>query len=224
MLVIFDLDDTLVDTSGCLAPEQRRRAFHAMEQRGLSLQAPEQGLELLGKLDEQALSFRYAVREFVSQIGADPALAEIGAREFYENIPSDFFLDPLEGAVPLLQQLSREHCLCLVTVGLPQQQRRKLEKAGIDSTFFSRIVVALEPDKGVHYETLLEELKFAPAEALVCGDRVGVDLLPAKKLGMTTVLMRWGRGLRPHTEEVDYEISHLSDLGKIIRRSVDDNK
>ena len=88
----------------------------------------------------------------------------------------------------------------------------------MDSGIFSKIVVSEEKNKGPHYQSLSKELRYPPSEILVCGDRVAIDLAPAKQLGCKTVQIRWGRGLNSVglNGEVDYYISDLKELNIIV--------
>ncbi len=56
--------------------------------------------------------------------------------------------------------------------------------------------------KGFQY--ILSQTGLLPQEHLMIGDRVDVDLQPAKKLGMRTCLVTWGRKMeRPeYVDEV----------------------
>ena len=57
-----------------------------------------------------------------------------------------------------------------------------------------------------------------PSQALVCGDRIAMDLVPAFELGFTTVHMRWGRGSLVKTAEwAHHAISDLSELKRIVK-------
>jgi FMN phosphatase YigB (HAD superfamily) len=175
-------------------------------------------LELLRRLDRTAESARAALGEFVEILGAGKNFLEIGLKEIYDRDSFDLPIFPLEGAIEVLTDLSRQHQVALVTAGLPDRQMLKLKKAGIDSRIFSKIVVVEDRIKKPHYQTLVEELGYSPTDVLVCGDRPRIDLTPAKELGFKTVQMQWGRGLSgPQLRsDVDYTISALSELKGII--------
>lgn len=218
MLIIFDLDDTLIDTSGCITPIKLEDALRLLVQEGLELPHFEEGLELLKRLDSISDSSRRSLAEFLEISNADPRLLEIGLKEIYENISADLPVFPLDGAIEVLNELALDHQLALVTIGKQQQQMEKLKKAGIDSGIFSKIAVSEERDKKKYYQMIVEELGYTPSEVVVCGDRIPVDLAPARELGCKTIQMRWGRGLNSigFKSDVDYTISHLKELKEII--------
>jgi FMN phosphatase YigB (HAD superfamily) len=220
LLIIFDLDDTLIDTSGCVTGPRLNRALDAMIQEGLAMPDLAQGLELLRTLNETTLSAREALCLLVEHYRGDPSLADIGQQVLEQANLGDVQVEPLKGARELLTELQRDHQLALVTVGRPSFQMHKLEKAGIDPAVFSKIFVSREVDKRPLYEQVMEELGCFAHQGLVCGDRIERDLTPGRQLGLTTVLMRWGRGLiakMPHPD-VDYAITALDELKGMVTR------
>jgi FMN phosphatase YigB (HAD superfamily) len=105
-----------------------------------------------------------------------------------------------------------------VTIGKLALQMDKLKKAGIDSRIFSKIAVTEEKNKKPHYQMIMDDLGYHSTEVLVCGDRVSLDLAPARELGLKTVKIQWGRGLSSsgYKGEVDYCISELKELKSIV--------
>ncbi len=222
MLIIFDLDDTLVDTSGCITYYKLEAALEAMVGAGLALSDFEQGLELLRRLNETALSSKAALAEFIEVLGADSRLLDVGIKEIYESDLPDLPLMPLDGALELLSSLKLHHRIALVTVGYPEIQMQKLKKASIDTSVFSKILITQEVDKKPLYNQIITELSVSCEEVLVCGDRISRDLSPARELGFKTVLIKWGRGLTATlpSSDVDYSISSLNELKGIISQRV----
>lgn len=222
MLIIFDLDDTLIDTTGSITPVKLEQALVKMMEAGLEIGNFEEALDILKRLDTAAESGSQTLLEFleISLIdkGAYKKYFEVGQAELYGQLPSDFPIYPLDQALEVLEELGAQHQLALVSMGKPDQQLLKLKNAGIDSTIFSKIIISEDRDKKPHYKTILDELGFAPLQTVVCGDRVGRDLLPAKELGCITVQMQWGRGLNStHSpRDVDYAIRKLSQIKDII--------
>lgn len=219
MLIIFDLDDTLIDTTSCITPIKLVDALHRMVEAGLSLPNFEEAAQMIRRLDEASESARQTLIEFLEIHEADNKYLEIGLKEVYENISFDLPIFPVDHALEVLEELKGFHELALVTIGKKAQQLGKMEKAGIDTTVFSKIVVSEEKSKKNHYEKIARELGFSPEDILVCGDRISIDLTPAKQLGFRTVHVRRGRGLNSTGErgDVDYSISELAELRNIIR-------
>jgi putative hydrolase of the HAD superfamily len=220
LLIIFDLDDTLIDTSGCITPVNLEHAIEKMVESGLSVGNYEAALETLKRLDTATESASETLLEFIEMIDADKKFFEIGEKEVYGPIPADIPIFPLDQAAEILTELSEFHQLALVSKGKPDQQLFKLKSAGIDSTIFSKMIVTEEGDKKPHYKTILEELGFAPSQTLVCGDRIKRDLTPAKELGCVTVHMQWGRGLSSSggSKDVDFAIKKMGQIKEVITK------
>jgi len=218
LLIIFDLDDTLIDTSGCITHFKLEDALNAMVRQGLPIADFHESLQLLRRLDSTSDSARSALAEFVEILGADKIFFDIAVKEVYENLSPELPIFPLDGALDILSELSGNHQLALVTVGRQALQMEKMKKAGIDTRLFSKIVVTEERNKKPHYQMIVNELRCASSEVIVCGDRMALDLHPARELGFKTVKMQWGRGLNTVglSGEVDYCISKLKELKKIV--------
>ncbi len=219
MLIIFDLDDTLIDTSGSITPIKLEHALIKMQASGLKLDSFSSSLSLLKRLNELAKTARDALLEFAEMHDIEERYFELGVKELYESDDLDIPIFPLEAALELLAELKNMHQLALVTIGKDLRQREKMKKAGIDSAIFSKIIVTEEKNKKIHYQAIVEELGFAATDVIVCGDKISLDLSPAKELGFKTVHIRFGRGknnLEPK-EDVDYSISSLAEIKNIIK-------
>jgi len=228
LLIIFDLDDTLIDTTGSITPVKLEQALAKMVEAGLQVGDFQEALGVLKRLDTASESASQTLLEFLEISNADKKYFEIGHAEVYGPLPQDFPVYPLDQAHDVLSELGSMHQLALVSMGKPKQQMLKLKNAGIDSTIFSKIVISEDRDKKPHYKAILDELGFAASQTLVCGDRVKRDLSPAKELGCITVHMQWGRGLSsllsalPHyiARDVDYSIRKLSQITEVVAKLV----
>lgn len=220
MLIIFDLDDTLIDTSGCLTPLKLRAAFSAIM--GVDPEVSVEAWSLLERLNQDAESAKEAFLEFAEILELGEEATEKGVEILYGDIGEDTPVFPLEDVVETLKELAEKYQLALVSIGEESQQRKKMEKAGIDSTIFSRIKISSDRDKKPHYEKILNELHALPKKVLVCGDRVHLDLVPAKELGCLTVQMRWGRGLKALTpaerRAVDFTITEFKQIKDVLTK------
>ena len=223
MLIIFDLDDTLIDTSGCITPIQLRNAVEKLEELGLKFPCKATALEGLLRLNKTAPSARHALEEFFEINEIDSSYMPIAASTVYDEISSSIEVHAHDRAVQVLNALRETHKLALVTVGRSDLQLMKLQKAGIHSEIFSKIVVTQYKNKKIHYKSIVEELDMDPSEVIVCGDRISIDLTPAKELGYKTVHMLSGRGVysQGNKGDVDYTISHLSEIAKILPQNFD---
>jgi putative hydrolase of the HAD superfamily len=218
LLIIFDLDDTLIDTSGGITPFALENALAAMISAGLCVPSFDEALQQLKRINITAVSSKAALQEFVEILDGGADLLEIGKEKLCGELACDLPVFPLDGAVELLAELAQDHELALVTSGKLSIQMEKLKKAGIDSALFSNIIVSEDGNKKIYYKKLIEKERYLPFEVLTCADRIPADLAPAKDLGFKTVHMRWGRGLNSQGRkgDVDFQISTLKELKDII--------
>jgi len=173
--------------------------------------------ELLS-INAKALKSKDALLQFIAGAKGSHELLGSAMEEMTKPLPPHFPIALTPNAKEILESLAKKHTLALVTGGHPPFQLEKLEKAGIDKSYFSNIAIPEDSVKKPFYKRLLEEFSFPPQEVLVCGDRVAMDLLPAFELGMTTVHMRWGRGTIGKTEPwINHAITDLSELRRIVK-------
>ena len=84
-------------------------------------------------------------------------------------------------------------------------------------------VIIGKPSK-IIFKEALRKLNLPPEEVVMVGDQVHIDLIPAKELGMTTVLVLTGLTSREDVEKmdeklkskIDYVINSIADLPRII--------
>ena len=159
-----------------------------------------------------------ALFAFMSKYSFDPKKRDAVLAELTTPLPEDIKIPTTPHAKEILEFFRPYRPLALVTGGHPPFQRQKMEKAGIEPGFFCKIEIPEDSVKKPVYEALLLEFSLSPPDVWVCGDRIGMDLAPAKELGMKTIHMQWGRGGRQKTDAwVDHSISDLRELKGIVR-------
>lgn len=216
-MIIFDLDDTLIDTTGSITPVKLEHALLKMVEAGLAVGNFQEALDILRRMDPASESAAQTLQEFLEVIEGEKKYFEIGHAAVYSDLPEDIVVYPVHQAREVLEELQRDHMLALVSMGAEHQQHFKMKKAGIDSTIFSKIIISAERDKKPHYKTILDELGFTSLQTVVCGDRVKRDLSPAKELGCTTIHMQWGRGANgERSPDVDFAVRNLSQIKDIL--------
>jgi len=218
MLIIFDLDDTLLDVSGKFMDLKLESAFDAMIAEGLAVTQRQAGLDRLKEINQSSANFMDALRQFIAELKEHDRFVEIGAKRYYGATESNFTLETVPGAGVVLAALKKKHTLALVSKGDERGQLQKMSKAGLSRDFFSAILVTDDYEKKKYYWQLQKKFNVPAHSIIVIGDKVATDLLPAKELGMLAVHMRWGRGKRvfPKESEVDYSITDLRELLKIV--------
>ena len=99
----------------------------------------------------------------------------------------------------------------------------RLEKWGllkyIDIVAASTELGVAKPDRAI-FDKALEMAGCKAQEAVMIGDRLDNDIIPAKKLGMKTIWIRQGfaiyQNLRNAEEQPDYIVDGLAELKKIL--------
>lgn len=195
-----------------------RECLKRLSKEGLCVPDFEQAYAELLAINSKSLRSKDSLAQFISKRGGDPALVKTALEEMTTPLPSHFSIPTTPNAKEILKLLKSSHTLALVTGGHPPFQLEKLEKAGIDRTFFSKIAIPEDSIKKPFYEGLIKEFSISASQVLVCGDRVAMDLVPAYELGFTTVHMRWGRGQLAETEKwIHHAITDLSELKRIVK-------
>ncbi|MBX9744525.1 MAG: HAD hydrolase-like protein [Chlamydiales bacterium] len=216
MLIIFDLDDTLIDTTGSVIPFKMKLCLERLVELGLKVSSFERAYQELMAINAVSLRSFDAIKQFINLKEGDLSWTEQISPLMVSPLPDDFVIPTTPGANEVLFDLQKGHHLALVTGGNPSFQREKLEKAGIEPSFFSNILIPEDCIKRPSYEVLCNQ--FLNAQVVVCGDRVAMDLVPGYELGCMTVHMRWGRGLVSQAESwIDYSISDLRELKDLFR-------
>ena len=222
MLIIFDLDDTLIETSlgvtSVLLDRFKKRLID------LGIQEDETAIgERFWKYYYECSSSQVAARLVLgSHPGLEKKALESALDIFQHPDISDIEIAPIKGALDLLTNLKGQCSIALCTRGDPQLQRLKMKKSGIEPDFFDKICVGLE-DKGIYYQEILDHFKIdagsVSRSAIVCGDKVLFDLVPAKKLGCATIqFLRPFRNVEEQLSSfVDHQIKTLNDFLPIVQ-------
>ena len=64
MWIIFDLDDTLIDTSGSIVPQMLKNIFAAVEESGFHWEDRQKAFAVLEEINDKSLTLSSAVRDF----------------------------------------------------------------------------------------------------------------------------------------------------------------
>lgn len=213
MLIIFDLDDTLIDTSGGITPFKISLCLQKMIEMGLEVGDVDRAYVELLQANEELSKTQEAVESYALRLGATESQIHLTLKELATPLPSQFSVPTTPFAKEILEFYRDRYPLILVTAGQSAFQRDKLEKAGIDSSIFSMIEVPEDSVKKPFYEAAQKKFLKRPDEVWVCGDRVETDLYPAYELGFHTVHMKWGRGKKAKREPwIEHTIASLIEL------------
>lgn len=240
--VTFDLDDTLLDTSGGLIPIAARRALdHLVRKLNPDASSAEREAlveTLVGKRNE-ILRKEPRANPWVALAGGRADLAE-SARQIFLRPPlaelPPTSIRPTPGALELLAWSASRANVHLVTSGDPHVQNRKIDILDVRKYFKSIYIVEAQPSppdgKGPKYKAFSEILARYPeipgSHFLSIGNRVDTDLGEAKLLDWRTVWVRFGEhaALSPKkpSEIPDFEVATPHDLLAIWRQQFQTQK
>lgn len=111
----------------------------------------------------------------------------------------------LDGVEEVLEELSRDYRLIVLTKGDLLDQERKMERSGL-SEYFHHIEV-LSEKKEENYRNLLEHLEIKPEEFLMVGNSLKSDVLPIVNIGAQAVHVPF------HTTWVHEQVHENEDNG-----------
>jgi HAD superfamily hydrolase (TIGR01662 family) len=127
--------------------------------------------------------------------------------------------------VDLLRKLRQRGLTLGIVANQPERMRERLEGEGIAGLFdhhgLSGVTGLRKPDPRA-FTAVAEALGVAPADCIMVGDRIDNDIVPAKALGMATILFRTGRHRRQKSrtaaEEADAVVTDVAELEAAILR------
>lgn len=218
MLLIFDLDDTLIETTSFLTQMKLEKALDAMIDSGLKVKDTFTANRMLQRMNLGAKSTKNAVMEFVELCGGDQSHFRVAYDEIQKVDLDSYPIERDEEIIELLEELKQDHMLAIVTRGDKEVQKAKLLAFGLSETLFCETIITPFFDKGDHYAHLSKKYETQASQMMVIGDRIDVDLKDAKKMGAHTVHIRKGRGANyePRKDIVDFTIYDLGELRQIL--------
>lgn len=105
------------------------------------------------------------------------------------------FLTLAPGAREFLEEYGKE--TVLLSAGIDELQRKKLDILEIYNYFHSVVIVSLPEEKAPALKKILVESGVSPQSAVLIGDRIDQEIKAGNQLGVTTVRM-WLEGGKYH--------------------------
>lgn len=222
-IIVFDLDDTLFDTSKWLLddairdtcsflstlPQNNKNIDFFREQRASILNTTPRNDWILGLVKK---NFPFHLWE---------TIYHQAKAIFYErDIPNYIKLE--DCVYEMLRNLCQKYKLYLVTQGNLNTQSKKIKILNISHLFSEIFIVpSLQvKNKGEAFQTIEKQNSgLEPKDFMSVGNRVDTDLAPAKALGWTTCWIDQGEHLaiRPvlEIEKPDYVLKSVCDIFKL---------
>lgn len=208
-VIVFDLDDTLLDTSGLLVPKALENIHREWVRLGQNLSYAN-FLDLRNvylKSHSNTVVFEKILSEHPTRDNF--TALEIAENLFYEpEIPESLPL--IDGADQILQKLNSKYHLALLTSGEEPTQSKKIKSTKLDY-FFKDIFITHQPSnykKKPFFEKLISENKIQPSQLLSVGNRKTSEIREAKKLGCITCWFAFGE----HISEIEQSPEDYPDF------------
>lgn len=136
---------------------------------------------------------------------------------FLENL--NFCATPMEGALEILEYLSKKYLLCTASNAPYEQQLKRMKCSGIDKfvhkKFISEALGATKPDSAFFEACFKGIAPITKEETIMIGDSISADINGAKAVGLKTVWFNYNKS--DYKEGVaDYVIHHLSEIKNIL--------
>lgn len=222
--LVFDLDDTLLDTHSQLVPQAARESCQAMISAGLNSTLETALAERANFIAHEPRGNVYAhlVRAFAVRDDSRPEdVVAAGYNAFHHRDVKEN-IQMFAGSREMLARLKEAYVLFLVTAGNVNTQRRKVEILEIEILF--RAIHYIDPTRGQSkidaFRAIERSEGGAPESYLSIGNRVDSDIAFAKVLGWDTCWVRAGEyaHMLPNSrnETPDYEILRIEQLEAIL--------
>ena len=226
--VFIDLDDTLWDFHAnaesalhqIYETRDLKRYFDSFQQYfGMYTKRNLELWELYGKgeINKENLNRQRFSHPFV-MVGVDDAhLPALIGIEYLEILPSRTALVPY--AKELLEYLTPNYPLTIVSNGFVEVQYRKLKSCGIEH-YFSHVVLSeeaksLKPDKQI-FEHSLQLNKAEASETIMIGDSYAADITGARNAGIDQVWFTPNSSPKNAEFPSTYQIKQLKEIRSIL--------
>ena len=145
----------------------------------------------------------------------DPALAT----KIYEGNLGKYAF-PFDGAEDVCARLSRKYALYIVTNGLKHVQTARMLKTKIPEIvkgiYISEDVGYAKPSPEFFDRIFADHPELSRKETLIVGDSLSGDMLGGNNAGILTCWVNGAGFLRPENMTIDFEISHITELEKVL--------
>jgi len=212
--ILFDIDNTLFP-SGEFAELARRNAINAMIEAGLDADATETYAKLKKIIKKYGPNYPKHFNALLRELSMrnDPKIIAAGIVAYHQAKASIFPYPDVPKTI--IQLREKGYRICVASEGRALKQWDKLIRLGLHNIFHDVFVTSRKSEK--FYRSVLTKLKLKPQEIMMVGDSIEKDIRPARKLGITTVLV----SSHP-SKEGDYRINKISELPAIIERLEND--
>lgn len=214
--IAIDLDDTLLDTSGLLAPKATVEAFNHLITNGLKLTIEDCETKRIQLI--KSISHRDVFEKLALEYGSAQTQKVVPEtiRLFYDPaIPQTLPL--MDGARQNLDYLKKKYHLFLVTAGAEKSQMSKAEALGIKQDFEKIFIIdsLSKKRKKEAFLNVVDSLKIKSTQLLCIGNSISSEIADALSIDAMACYFEFGENRgeisqlprKPH-----YHIKHHSEL------------
>jgi 2-haloacid dehalogenase len=222
--LLFDADGTLFDYDECerraLAKTLKQTDIPVTERALAAYRRINAALWLKreqGKISVAALKLQ-RFKTLFEEIGISADPQKFGAG-YLENLGGEAVL--LDQAAETIERLALDYHLALVTNGLREVQRKRLEKSGLKHLFEAVIISdeigASKPDVAFFEETFIQIGQPVKSRVLMIGDSLTSDIQGANNFGIDACWVNLNGKIKPSGYEIIYEVNKLSGLIEVLK-------
>lgn len=220
--ILFDLDQTLIDFMKmkrmCVT-----NAVDAMIDAGLKMSREKAEKKMFGLYDKYGIEYQKIFQAFSKAVLGKVDFKIIGAGISAYRQTKIAYVVPYPHVIPTLTELKNRGLKLVIISDAPRIQAW-IRLCDLKLHHLFDFVITIGDVKrakpsALPFKKALETLGMNSSEVLVVGDNPKRDILGAKKLGIKTVLARYGteKGFADGRIKADYEINDIADLLKILR-------
>jgi len=219
--VVFDLDNTIVDFVK-MKKMAIQAAISAMVDAGLKVDDREAEKVLWDLFKKYGIENQSIFNIFLKNVSKkeDPKILAAGIVG-YRKV-KEAFVEPYPTVIPtLIELLKRGYKLGIISDAPRLQAWSRLVGMKLQH-FFDDILTIDDVEGGkkteLPFKMIVKKFDCKAEEVMMVGDNIERDVIPAKKLGMVTVLAKYGEFWKERRrEKPDYEINTFSELLEILK-------
>ncbi len=223
MIVLIDIDNTLIDFNKCAAYTIQNifQKYNLPYSENTAKTFLNENVKIWKKLENGEITKTYLrenrwniILNKLSLQGDGKVFEEL----FEEGIKNTAF--EVDGANDFLEYLHKKHSLCIISNGFRKVQENRLKISGFDkyfkSLFFSEDIGFQKPAKEF-FDYCFKELDFPEKnDVILIGDSISADIKGGKNYKIKTVWFNKNNEIAPPEVKPDFEIKYLKEIKDIL--------
>lgn len=229
-LIIFDLDDTLLDTSD-IYWQARSRFVELLNFKEISAEEIVDEFEKVDSIHMKTMGFSpyryektmlFTYNLILKRLNREPSDEIISQIKLCGRIIIEQMPKVIDGANELLEWAAKYFKLALLTRGEENLQLKKLYSTGLVN-YFDLIKVVSQKNTGI-FRQFLEDTEYSPEDTWVIGDSIKSDINPGIEVGVSCILYvynhhsyYWKQEYKCQSIGSFYKTHHLLEAKQILQ-------